>query len=250
MRTLSGPDRTIDLTVGFIPARWDSSRFPGKPLELINGVPMVQRVYDRARMCKNLDSIVVLTDDNRIRQYCAVNEIRCIVVEDECRTGTDRCNIALELCDGNRFVNIQGDEPLINPEAIDKLIEEHDDNIGVSNAYVKVKDDYKLFDKNVVKVVIDKSSNAVYYSRLPIPFVQKEETRFKQQLGLYCFSRDKLELFSKIQQGPLEKAESVEMLRYVEHGYDVKMVEVDDEGLSVDTPEDLKRVEKFLNAYN
>jgi len=87
---------------------------------------MIQRVYDRARMCNNLDTIVVLTDDSRIRQYCAVNEIRCIVVEDECLTGTDRCAKALELLDGDLFVNIQGDEPLINPDAIDTLIDKHD----------------------------------------------------------------------------------------------------------------------------
>ena len=144
MRTLSGPDRQINLTVGMIPARWESSRYPGKPLELINGIPMLRRVYDQVRMCKNIDTIVILTDDNRIRQYCSANELRCIVIESDCATGTDRCAHALQLCDGNRFVNIQGDEPLINPEAIDKLIEEHDDDIGVSNAYVKVNDDYKL----------------------------------------------------------------------------------------------------------
>lgn len=250
MRTLSRPDRSTNLTVGFIPARWHSSRFPGKPLELINGIPMLQRVYDRARMCKELDTIVVLTDDNRIRQYCSKNEIRCIVVEEDCITGTDRCSEALALCDGNIFVNIQGDEPLINPDAVDKLIREHDLNIGVSNAYVKVTDDYKLHDKNVVKVVTDVNSNAVYYSRLPIPYLQKEEVTFKQQLGLYVFNRSMLELFPRLIVGENEKAESVEMLRYIENGYAVRMIEVDDEGLSVDTPEDLQRVEKFLNDFN
>ena len=250
MRTLSGPDRQINLTVGMIPARWESSRYPGKPLELINGIPMLRRVYDQVRMCKNIDTIVILTDDNRIRQYCSANELRCIVIESDCATGTDRCAHALQLCDGNRFVNIQGDEPLINPEAIDKLIEEHDDDIGVSNAYVKVNDDYKLHDKNVVKVITNKGSMAQYYSRLPVPYNQKEETDFKQQLGLYCFNRESLEMFNKIERGPLERAESVEMLRYLEMGFNVKMVEVDDEGLSVDTPEDLKRVEEHLNAYN
>tara|TARA_Y100001936_G_scaffold249148_1_gene298711 strand:- start:1312 stop:2064 length:753 start_codon:yes stop_codon:yes gene_type:complete len=250
MRTLSQPDRSTNLTVGFIPARWHSSRFPGKPLELINGVPMLQRVYDRAKMCKNLDTVVILTDDNRIRQYCAINEIRCIVVEDECYTGTDRCASALSLCDGNLFVNIQGDEPLINPDAIDHLIEEHDSNVGVSNAYVNVTDDYKLHDKNVVKVVTDLNSNAVYYSRLPIPYLQKLEVTFKQQLGLYVFNRPMLELFPSLLIGTNERAESVEMLRFIENGYAVRMVEVDDQGLSVDTPEDLKRVEKFLNEFN
>lgn len=248
MRTLSEPDRTNPLTVGLIPARWHSTRFEGKPLALIKGVPMIQRVYDRARMCKNLDTIVVLTDDGRIRQYCAVNEIRCIVVEDDCLTGTDRCAKALELLDGDLFVNIQGDEPLINPDAIDTLIEKHDRNIGVSNSYVYVDDD-RLHDRNVVKVVTDKNSNAIYYSRLGIPFHQKEETSYKQQMGLYVFNRELLELFNLLKPGEVEKAESVEMLRFIEHGYDVKMIEVEDEGLSVDTIEDLKRVEEHINAY-
>ena len=250
MRTLSRPDRTTNLTVGLIPARWSSSRFEGKPLALINGIPMIRRVYDLACQVKQLDTVVVLTDDDRIVDYCSKNEMRCIVVEDDVRSGTDRCAKALELLDGNIFVNIQGDEPLLNPDAVDKLIREHDLNIGVSNAYVKVTDDYKLHDKNVVKVVTDVNSNAVYYSRLPIPYLQKEEVTFKQQLGLYVFNRSMLELFPRLIVGENEKAESVEMLRYIENGYAVRMIEVDDEGLSVDTLEDLQRVEKFLNDFN
>jgi len=250
MRSLSRPDRTSNLTVGLIPARWHSTRFEGKPLAPINGVPMIKRVYDRACCCENIDSVVVLTDDERINEYCAKNEIRCIVIEEDVRSGTDRCAKALELLDGDVFVNIQGDEPLINPDAIDKLIEEHDSGIGVTNAYVYVDDSYKLHDKNVVKVVTNMNGDALYYSRLAIPYQQKELTTFKQQLGLYVFDRDMLELFPKLKVGENEKSESVEMLRYLENEHEVKMVEVDDEGLSVDTPEDLKRVEEFINAYN
>ena len=245
MRTLSRPDKTTNLTVGLIPARWSSTRFEGKPLALINGIPMIQRVYDLAKQVKQLDTVVVLTDDIRINDYCAKQEIRCIVVEDECRTGTDRCATALEMLDGNIFVNIQGDEPLINPDAVDRLISEHRN--GVSNAYVYVNNDDKLQDKNVVKVITDMNSNAIYYSRLPIPYQQKEQTSFKQQLGLYCFDRHMLEIFPNLLVGDNEKAESVEMLRYIENGYAVNMVEVEDEGLSVDTIEDLKKVEEFLN---
>lgn len=252
MRSLSGPDKSSDLTVGFIPARWSSTRFEGKPLALINGIPMVRRVYDRCLMAESLDTVVVLTDDERINAYCAQNEMRCIVIDEDCFTGTDRCAKAIELVDGARFVNIQGDEPLINPDAIDSLVNAHKDHgyIDVSNAYVKVKDTYKQHDTNVVKVVKNKLNMAQYYSRLPIPYVQKEEPVFKQQLGLYCFDRESLERFSRLDIGPLERAESVEMLRFVENGYDVLMVEVEDEGLSVDTVQDLKRVEEFLNAFN
>ena len=245
MRTLSRPDRTTNLTVGLIPARWSSSRFEGKPLALINGIPMIRRVYDLACQVKQLDTVVVLTDDDRIVDYCSKNEMRCIVVEDDVRSGTDRCAKALELLDGNIFVNIQGDEPLLNPDAVDRLISEHRN--GVSNAYVYVNNDDKLQDKNVVKTITDMNSNAIYYSRLPIPYQQKEQAPFKQQLGLYCFDRHMLKIFPSLLVGDNEKAESVEMLRYIENGYAVNMVEVEDEGLSVDTIEDLKKVEEFLN---
>ena len=245
MRTLSRPDKTTNLTVGLIPARWSSSRFEGKPLALINGIPMIRRVYDLACQVKQLDTVVVLTDDDRIVDYCSKNEMRCIVVEDDVRSGTDRCAKALELLDGDIFVNIQGDEPLLNPDAVDRLISEHRN--GVSNAYVYVNNDDKLQDKNVVKTITDMNSNAIYYSRLPIPYQQKEQTSFKQQLGLYCFDRHMLEIFPSLLVGDNEKAESVEMLRYIENGYAVNMVEVEDEGLSVDTIEDLKKVEEFLN---
>tara|TARA_B100000809_G_scaffold146963_1_gene144482 strand:+ start:1340 stop:1975 length:636 start_codon:yes stop_codon:yes gene_type:complete len=211
---------------------------------------MIKRVYDRVCCCELIDTVVVITDDKRIDEYCVKNKMRCIVIDDDVRSGTDRCAKALELLDGDVFVNIQGDEPLINPDAIDKLIEEHDSGMGVSNAYVYVNDSYKLHDKNVIKVVTKTNDNALYYSRLAIPYQQKELILFKQQLGLYVFDRNMLELFPELEVGENEKSESIEMLRYLENNYDIKMVEVDDEGLSVDTIEDLKRVEEFINAYN
>jgi len=148
--------------------------------------------------------------------------------------------------EGDIFVNIQGDEPLINPDAIDKLIEEH--VLGcVSNAYVELNFySEKRHDNNVVKVVTDSYNNALYYSRLSIPYYQKEESIVKQQLGLYAFNREFLEMFPHLPVRELEKSESVEMLRFVENGFKVKMVEVEDEGYSVDTPDDLKRVEEIL----
>ena len=246
MRSLSRPNKTDNLTVGLIPARWESTRFPGKPLALIDDVPMIRRVYEQASKCKGLDTIVVLTDDERINDYCSKNEMRCVMIVEDVRSGTDRCAKALQLLDGNIFVNIQGDEPLINPDAIDKLIHHHTD--GVSNAYVNVKDDYKLHDRNVVKVTTGTKlhNGALYYSRLPIPYIQKEKSIFKQQLGLYAFDRDMLEMFPLLPVGENEKSESVEMFRYIENGFKVRMVLVDDEGLSVDTPKDLQRVEEYI----
>ncbi len=242
MRTLAEVDYKSDLVVGLIPARWKSQRFEGKPLVDISGIPMIRRVYARASMANHLDRVVVLTDDERINDYCEKNQMTCIVIKEDCRTGTDRCAHALKLLDGSLFVNIQGDEPLINPSAIDNLIENFDNNIGVANAYTKIDQDYKLADNNVVKVVFDKVKNALYYSRLPISDYQ--------QLGLYAFNRGMLDAFPKFTLGELEIGESVEMLRYLENGFNVKMVEVEDEGLSVDTPNDLKLVELKIKGYH
>ena len=247
MRSLAEINKQSNLIVGLIPARWYSTRFEGKPLAEICGIPMIKRVYDRACMAKTLDTVVVLTDDERISNFCSKHEMRCIVIEDHCRTGTDRCSSALSLLDGKYFVNIQGDEPLINPEAIDKLVEElivmdeHLD-IGIVNAYTDIDQSYKETDKNVVKVAFDSKGCALYYSRLPITDYQ--------QMGLYGFQRKRLEQFRYFDPGPCELKESVEMFRYLENGREIKMVHVEDEGLSVDTPEDLKLVELKIKSYN
>lgn len=244
MRSLSKIDIQSNLVVGLIPARWSSSRFEGKPLAEINGVPMIRRVYEQACKAETLDTVVVLTDDHRISTYCSKNEMRCIVVDSPCRTGTDRCAKVLDLVDGKIFVNIQGDEPIIDPENIDAVVNaiEEDKNICVTNAYTLISDDYKCFDPNVVKVVVDTEDFALYYSRKYIGE--------KQQLGLYAFTRDMLKEFPNLPVGDNEINEQVEMLRYVENQYGVKMVHVADAGLSVDTPEDLKMVEKYLDGLH
>lgn len=242
MRSYAKVDNESDLVVGLIPARWASTRFEGKPLVDISGIPMIKRVYDRACMAKYLDTVVVLTDDERIAKYCSSQEMRCIVIDESARSGTDRCAAALNMLDGRIFVNIQGDEPLINPDAIDTLVEQFGWGIGVANAYVDIDQDYKLTDENVVKVTMNKNNHALYYSRLPISEYQ--------QMGLYAFSRDMLSIFPTLPVGKNEEKESVEMLRYLENGYMVKMVKVDDDGLSVDTPHDVKLVELKLGEYH
>ena len=226
-------------TVGLIPARWGSTRFEGKPLAMICGQTMIQRVYDRALMSKRLDEVYVVTDDDRIENYCNENNLNSIRINENVKTGTDRIALTLDTLDADIYVNIQGDEPLINPDAIDKLIESY--TLGsVSNAYVKIEQDYKSSDINVVKVAFNKDNYATHFSRLPIaPY---------QQMGLYAFSRDMLSMFSTLTRGEFEQRESVEMFRYVENGYKVKMVEVNDVGLSVDSPNDIKLVEEHLNA--
>jgi len=226
-------------TVGLIPARWGSIRFEGKPLAMINGQTMIQRVYDRATLSKRLNKIYVVTDDNRIENYCNGNDLNVIRIDNDVPTGTDRIALTLDTLDADIYVNIQGDEPLIDPDAIDKLIESY--TLGsVSNAYVKIEQDYKNSDINVVKVAFNKDNYATHFSRLPIsPY---------QQMGLYAFDRDMLSMFLTLTRGEFEKRENVEMFRYVENGHKVKMVEVNDIGLSVDTPDDIKLVEEYLNG--
>ena len=253
MRTLSQPTVGLDQVIGLIPARWKSTRFPGKPLELINGVPMIHRVYNQCIKTETLDRVVVLTDDERINSYCASNEIPCVVVDDPCETGTDRCAKAIELLDGDYFVNIQGDEPVIDPDTIDTVVRTFFDNPNAQacNAYVLMKKERgsfsKMTNRNVVKVAFDKNGYAMNYSRCPIPFHKNAETDRYQQLGLYAFTRDSLKMFSELEVLSNEQAEGIEMLRFLEHGYKVKMVEVKDVGLSVDTREDLEDVEEYLN---
>jgi len=211
---------------------------------------MIKRTYDRACMSKLLDQVYVVTDDKRVENHCSLFNIPVIRVDDDCATGTDRCVIASEKIDADIYVNIQGDEPLIDPDAIDRMVELFNPNIGTANAYVEITEPYKVMDNDVVKVVFNAYNCAMYYSRLGIPFPRHENGTVYQQLGLYAFSKERLKLFGELPMQSLEKSESVEMLRYVENGYDVQMVQVDDVGLSVDSPKDIKLVEDYLNGIN
>lgn len=235
-------------TVGLIPARWASTRFEGKPLAMICGQTMIQRVYDRASLSKRLDEVYVVTDDDRIENYCNENNLNVIRINENVETGTDRIALTLDTLDADIYVNIQGDEPLIDPDAIDRLVEYYNPNIGTANAYVTINQSYKCKDTDVVKVVFNAHHCAMYYSRLSIPFARNGDGKIHQQLGLYAFSKERLQQFSELPMQTLEKTEKVEMLRYLENGYDVQMVHVNDVGLSVDSPEDIKLVEDYINA--
>ena len=227
--------------IGLIPARWDSSRFQGKPLAEIDGIAMIQRVYEQCLMAKKLYSVMVVTDNVGIHQYCVDNFMEVIMVDDDVETGTDRIAIAVRNMHGvsysDIFVNIQGDEPLINPEAIDKMVETFDHEIGVSVAYRVMTDYSKLNDRNITKVVINDNGHAMFFSRLPVSKLQS--------LGLFAFNASTLRNFSR-RDGSPDTTESIEMRRFLERGQLVKMVEVEDYGLAVDVPEDIKKVEDFL----
>ena len=227
--------------IGLIPARWDSSRFQGKPLAEIDGIAMIQRVYEQCLMAKKLYSVMVVTDNVGIHQYCVDNFMEVIMVDDDVETGTDRIAIAVNNMNNVRysdiFINIQGDQPIINPEAIDKIIDTFDFEIGVSVAYRDMLDYSRLNDKNVTKVVVNENGHAMFFSRLPVSKLQS--------LGLFAFNAKTLQNFSRRDDSP-DTTESIERRRFLERGQLVKMVEVQDEGLAVDIPEDIKKIEEFL----
>jgi len=227
--------------IGLIPARWESSRFPGKPLAEIDGIPMIQRVYEQCLLVKQLYSVIVVTDNVAIHQYCRDNFMEVVMVDDDVDTGTDRIALAVRNMHGVRysdiFINIQGDEPVINPEAIDKMIETFDHEIGVSVAYREMTDYSNMNNRNITKVVINDHGHAMFFSRHPISKLQS--------LGLFAFNASTLKSFYK-RKVVEDTTESIEMRRFLQRGGLVKMVKVEDEGLAVDVPEDIKKIEDFL----
>ena len=227
--------------IGLIPARWESSRFPGKPLAEIDGIPMIKRVYEQCLLVKQLYSVIVVTDNVAIHQYCRDNFMEVVMVDDDVDTGTDRIALAVRNMHGVRysdiFINIQGDEPLINPEAIDKMIETFDHEIGVSVAYREMTDYSKLNNRNITKVVINDNGHAMFFSRHPVSKLQS--------LGLFAFNASTLKSFYR-RKVVEDTTESIEMRRFLQRGERIKMVKVEDEGLAVDVPEDIKKVEEFL----
>jgi 3-deoxy-manno-octulosonate cytidylyltransferase (CMP-KDO synthetase) len=236
--------------VGIIPCRYKSLRFPGKPLAIIAGKPMMWHVYQRALESNSLDEVYIATDDKRIKDSADSLGLNVLMTNSRHLTGTDRIAEASQYIDSEYFVNIQGDEPLINPDAIRAVSDEilcHSSSspIKAVNAFSILKNKDDVEDSNVVKVITDINNNALAYSRHPIPYSKLENTIFYRQLGLYSFTKEALNIFIQSRPGVLEKCESVEMYRILENGYQVKMLEANDSSISVDTPEDLERI-RFL----
>ncbi|HEY7185255.1 MAG TPA: 3-deoxy-manno-octulosonate cytidylyltransferase [Vicinamibacterales bacterium] len=235
--------------VAVIPARYESTRFPGKPLADIAGRPMIEHVYRRTAEARGVDAVVVATDDERIAS--AIERFGGIVrmTGSDHRTGTDRiAEVARDLpCD--IIVNVQGDLPMIEPEMIAEAIEPltADPALVMSTLRQAIADDSDFTNPNVVKVVVDAHDHALYFSRAPIPFQRDRGTAFKH-IGLYGYRRDFLLTFAALQQTPLERSESLEQLRALEHGFRIRAVETRFESIEVDTPEDLERVRRRLAA--
>lgn len=241
--------------VGIIPARYNSTRFPGKPLAMIKGKTMIRRVCEQAWKSK-LDAMVVATDDVRIADEVMGFGGQYVLTDPNHRSGTDRCREALDLIENqyDAVINIQGDEPFIDPKQIDLLIDliSRDDTLLASVAK-KIEEEEELFSPNAVKVVMDKDGKALYFSRNPIPFVRNAERSewldkgvFYKHVGIYAYKADVLRQVALMQPTALELAESLEQLRWLENGLPIHMAVIDADSISVDTPDDLRRAEQFI----
>ena len=236
--------------IGVIPCRYQSTRFPGKSLALINGKPMMWHVYQRALESNILDEVYIATDDERIVKVANEHNLKTVMTSDKHETGTDRVAEVASQILADFYVNIQGDEPFIEPEAIklvaQAIIDCENPLVHATNAYTFMQDISDVVDTNTVKVVMDVNQRALAYSRQPIPYPKANTAKYSKLIGLYAFKQSGLQVFSENLPASLEKVEGVEMYRLLEHGHSIQMVKTNDVSISVDTPSDLKRVQKMF----
>ena len=237
--------------VGLIPARWKSSRFPGKPLHPLAGKPLLQHVHERACQCRSLEELAVATDDERIREAAESWGARVIMTSSDHPTGTDRLAEAVAQMPGaTHVINLQGDEPLLDPELIDEMagILSADHSLRMITAANPLDDVASRDDPNVVKVVLDTSGHALYFSRSPIPYARREEDRptMLRHMGLYGYRRDFLTEFVSWQPTPLEQSEQLEQLRALEHGTRIRVLITNHRALGLDTPDQAPELEALL----
>ncbi len=239
--------------IGVIPARYKSSRLPGKPLADINGKPMVQWVYESAAMSSRLDEVIVATDDGRVIEEVEKFGGRASMTSPDHSTGTDRVAEVAGSIKCDIVVNIQGDEPFVNPGMIDEIVDPlvRDEGIPMCTSMHEITDRDDLQNPNVVKVVVDEAGFALYFSRSLIPYPRyREDFHAYEHIGIYAYRKDFLMRFSSTGATVLEKTEALEQLRALEHGYRIKMVLTGTEyiPLSVDTEEDLRKARNFAKT--
>jgi len=243
------------MAIAVIPARYAATRLPGKPLVSLDGKPMIQRVWERAAQASRISRVIIATDDERILKAAAGFGAEAVMTRSEHRSGTERvAEVAAHIGGAERdvFVNVQGDEPLVEPEAIDTLVEavESDEGVSVATLMVPIAKPADIMDPNIVKVVLDFDDNALYFSRAPIPWVRDRESPVHAQhmkhLGLYAFRRAALVDFATLPVGDLERIEQLEQLRWMENGYKIRVAETHHDSVSVDVAEDVARVEQLL----
>lgn len=243
--------------LGIIPARYASTRFPAKALVDIGGKSMIQRVYEQSSKATHLSQIIVATDDERILNHVHQFGGQAVMTSENHQSGTDRCFEALQKTGGNYdyVINIQGDEPFISPEPINSLAKVLDGSIELATLVKVIDSQDILCNVNVPKAVLNKRQEVLYFSRQTIPYLRGVEPEnwldshtFYKHIGIYAYRVDVLEAITKLEVSSLEKAESLEQLRWLENGYSIKAVITSDDSHGVDTPDDLDRVtKKFLS---
>jgi len=242
--------------IGIIPARYASSRFPGKPLAQINGKSMLQRVVEQTQMAGLLTEVVVATDDKSIADHCAEIGVKAIMTKAEHESGTDRCYEAYKHSGSKAqyIINIQGDEPFLHPDQINSLAKACDGNSELLTQMIKCDSHEVLFDIGEVKIVLNEVQEALYFSRSVIPFIKNEKPEnwhlkhdYYRHVGMYAYRADVLEKISKLPVSSLEKAESLEQLRWLQNGFKIKCVVTEHDSHCVDTPEDIEKVLKLLS---
>ncbi|OAQ39708.1 3-deoxy-manno-octulosonate cytidylyltransferase [Pedobacter psychrophilus] len=241
--------------LGIIPARYDSTRFPGKPLIDLAGKSMVQRVYEQAKKASSLADVVVATDDERIYNAVKAFKGNVIMTSPNHRSGTDRCaEVCKKMIGFDAIINIQGDEPLIDPKQINLLANCFNDiSTELATLVKKIESNKELFNQNTPKVIINKNSEAIYFSRQVIPFIKNVAAEeflnthvFYKHIGIYGYRTTTLGIVSKLKLGNLELSEQLEQLRWIENGYKIKVAITKNESLAIDVPEDVAKVLESL----
>jgi len=237
--------------IGVIPARYASTRFPGKPLIDIGGKSMIQRVYEQCKKTSVLSDVIVATDDDRIAEHVLSFGGKVIMTAETHQSGTDRCAEVISTYKGkcDAVINIQGDEPFIDPKQIELLASAfNEESTQIVTLIKKIKSEEEVRNPNVVKAISNKNNQAIYFSRSPIPYRRNpgvDITYFKH-VGIYGYRKQVLAEITQLPMGKLEQAESLEQLRWVENGYSIVLKETDLETIAIDTPDDLDKVLKML----
>ncbi|MCW3077873.1 MAG: 3-deoxy-manno-octulosonate cytidylyltransferase [Bacteroidetes bacterium] len=241
--------------IGIIPARYASSRFPGKPLVEIKGKSMLERVYTQAKKSSLLTEIIIATDDKRIEDHALSFGAKVVITKEEHPSGTDRCFEAYTL-NGKQYdyiLNIQGDEPFLDPEQINSLAEACNSDVQIATQMIKCTSYDVLFDKGEVKIILNSNKEALYFSRNVIPFIKNKEEKewhlhynYFRHVGMYAYRADILEKITLLAPSDLEKAESLEQLRWLENGFKIKCIETSFDSHCIDTPEDIDKVLKLM----
>lgn len=237
--------------IGVIPARYASSRFPGKPLADIAGRTMIEHVYRRAQQASSIHEVWVATDDRRIFDAVTAFEGRAVMTSPDHPSGTDRIAEAVRGMDADVIVNVQGDEPLLEPAEIDGVVAPFRDapDVVMTTAATPITDPRDVNDPNVVKVVLSSCGDALYFSRLAVPYYRSGAAgTYLKHLGLYAYRKDFLLTYANLAPTPLEQAERLEQLRALEHGYRIRVVVTQHDSIGVDSEADLERVRGILRS--